>query len=166
VNQAVFGSRGILRPSDYFRKQREFETWLRETRGIGEWHGPKGELMELFSCYSEDYNTCTLAHEKYYDLEAWEAAEMRREAAAGGAGRPAAAVNVLADEAARRAESKAAARQRELERTALYLASMDRDKVAAMKAQEGLRLAMQYAFKAGNVKEAERLQRLLNPEEK
>ena len=31
--------------------------------------------MEVFSEYAEDYNTATMVHEKYYDLEKWEVEE-------------------------------------------------------------------------------------------
>jgi hypothetical protein len=138
-------------------------------RGIGEWHGPKGELMEYFRTFAEDFNTCTLPHDKYYDLDAWEKAEAVAAAARPGgasASSAAAGINVLADEAARRKEAAEAARQRELQRTALYIAAMDKEKMAAMQRQEELRRKMQYAFKAGDVREAERLQRLLEPQEK
>ena len=44
----------------------------------------KWEEKELFKEYAEDYNTSTLPHEKYYDMEKWAKAEAARIMAAGG----------------------------------------------------------------------------------
>jgi hypothetical protein len=46
---------------------------------------PKMEEKELFKTYAEDYNTGTLPHRKYYDMDAYEA---RKAAKAAKKGRP------------------------------------------------------------------------------
>ena len=43
----------------------EFETWLRELKNVEAGSLPKRETMEFFATYAEDYNTCTLPHEKW-----------------------------------------------------------------------------------------------------
>lgn len=47
-----------------FIKQREFEAWMREVKGVPDFGGPKGAMMELFRGFMEDYNTATMPHEK------------------------------------------------------------------------------------------------------
>ena len=41
---------------------------------------------------------------------------------------------------------------------------MDPEKVAAMKRQEEIRLQMQFAYRSGNIQEANRLQNMLKPD--
>ena len=43
----------------------EFEVWLREVKNVEAATLPKRETMEYFSTFAEDFNTCTLPHEKY-----------------------------------------------------------------------------------------------------
>lgn len=65
VDQNQFGKYGILRESDMFRKQPEFDAWMREVKGLSaDASLPKGEIMEHFRTFMEDYNTVTLPHEK------------------------------------------------------------------------------------------------------
>lgn len=67
-----FGKYGILRESDFAAKQSEFNRWAMDVKHIDVEILPKYEEKELFKEYMEDYNTATLAHKKYYDLEAYE----------------------------------------------------------------------------------------------
>lgn len=153
--------------SDFFRKSSEFQVWLSEQKGIPpDAPVPRGELNEHFKTYAEDYNTCTLPHEKYYDLEAWEKAQAAG-AAVGAAAAAAArggAMDLLADSDERKRASAVAKRRAEAEMMSLYRAHMDADKVADMKRRQELQLQMQYAFKSGNAKEADRINKILNPE--
>lgn len=55
----------------------EFEAWLRDVKKTG-MGGTKTEMRDLFRQFMEDYNTCTLPHEKYYNLDAYEAKELAR----------------------------------------------------------------------------------------
>ncbi len=58
MNQQEFGKYGILRESDLFKKQQEFEAWMVEHKKIQD-AGllGKAEMKELFREYMEDYNT-------------------------------------------------------------------------------------------------------------
>lgn len=47
-----------------FVKQREFEAWMRDVKGIADFGGPKSVVLEHFRGYMEDYNTATMPHEK------------------------------------------------------------------------------------------------------
>lgn len=121
------------------------------------------------------------------DLEKWEAGEGRARAAASAAAGIAAtgtmdmlAVQVSAvaegaqaaparpypdppqDHSRRTAEAQRAAA--EAQRMELYRASLGPARLAEMKRQAELQQAMQYAFRSGNAKEAERIKRLLEPE--
>ncbi len=58
MNQQEFGKYGILRESDFFKKQQEFEAWMVEQKKILD-AGLLGktEIKELFREYMEDFNT-------------------------------------------------------------------------------------------------------------
>lgn len=75
---AVFGKYGIVGPQDRFHKQQEFYAWLREVKDIEPENQPSFELTRLFEDFAEDFNTVTLPHKKYYNLEAWEAKEGKK----------------------------------------------------------------------------------------
>ena len=76
VDQLVYGSHGVLRDSDFFNKQPEFECWMREVKNLPDFNGPKWEVMEHFKSFAEDYNTCTFPSSKFYNLAKWEAEEV------------------------------------------------------------------------------------------
>ncbi|RLN87422.1 hypothetical protein BBJ28_00015975 [Nothophytophthora sp. Chile5] len=165
VNQDEYGKYGILRESDFHAKSVSFQAWLRDVKHMGEFNGPKWEAMELFKEYMEDYNTCTLPHEKYYDVEKYEMRryqKQQRKAHAKQQGATDKAVNALADEERLRRERRAAREKKEQEEFRLVLQLMDKDKVEAMREQEQLRAQMQMHYKSGNVGEARRLEQILN----
>jgi hypothetical protein len=166
----MFGARGILRGADMYRKQAEFDAWLREVKRLPNYHGPKGETAELFAEYAEDFNTCTLPHEKFYDMEKWEAEERagrsgRAGGGGGGGGGGDGSLSLAQQDEVRRAEAAVAAARKEAERMALLRSSLAPERVAAMKRQAELQQAMQYAFRAGDMKEVARLQKLLEPDD-
>ena len=81
MNQAVFGARGIIRPENrahMYEKKEEFMRWLVEVKDKQPSMLSQRDERELFSEYCEDYNTCTLPDEKYYNIAAWEMEEARR----------------------------------------------------------------------------------------
>ncbi|KJA21147.1 hypothetical protein HYPSUDRAFT_141068 [Hypholoma sublateritium FD-334 SS-4] len=55
-----------------FTKNQEFYTWLVEERKINPETVSKDQQKKEFSRFVEDYNTATLPHEKYYNMEAYE----------------------------------------------------------------------------------------------
>ncbi|KAL3662502.1 hypothetical protein V7S43_012357 [Phytophthora oleae] len=165
VNQDQYGKYGILRESDFHSKSVSFQAWIRDVKKMGEFNGPKWEAMELFKEYMEDYNTCTLPHEKYYDIEKYEMKhyqKQQRKALAKHKGASDKAQSALADEERVRLDRQAAREKKEQDEFRLVLKLMDKDKIEAMREQERLRSQMQMFYKSGNVEEARRLEQVLN----
>ncbi|PPQ99193.1 hypothetical protein CVT26_014116 [Gymnopilus dilepis] len=67
-----WGKYGIISDIDIFTKGTEFHTWLVEERKINPETISKDQEKKEFSRFVEDYNTATLPHEKYYNMEAYE----------------------------------------------------------------------------------------------
>lgn len=161
---AAYGARGIINSSHFYDKQTEFRAWLSEVRGISaDVPVPKAELMAAFASYVEDYNTATLPHEKFYDMDKYEASVRSR----GGDGAPRSSggggvLDILAESQARKAAAAAAARAADMAKVAAVRASMTSERLAELQSQARMAEAMRYAFKAGDVKEAARLQRVLD----
>lgn len=120
--------------------------------------------MELFKEYMEDYNTCTLPHEKYYDVEKYELQQYQKQQRRAHKKMAAASesLGALADEERVKRERRDAREKQEQEEFRLVLQTMDKDKIEAMRHQENLRAEMQMHYKSGNVSEARRLEQLLN----
>lgn len=153
-----------------YKKQQEFECWLREIRGLDVSALPRSQVSEYFRTFAEDFNTVTLPHVKYYDLESWERRErverMRSAAASAAVEGRELALGGIEDEKRRRVELAEAARAAQAERMRLYLASMSKDKVEAMRRRQELEQQMQVAFKSGDMREVARIKRILEPEER
>ncbi|CAI5733391.1 unnamed protein product [Hyaloperonospora brassicae] len=166
VDQDEYGKYGILRESDFHRKSVSFHAWLRDVKKMGAFNGPKWEAMELFKEYMEDYNTCTMPHKKYYDIEKYEMEQyQKQQRKAFDKQKKASSVKALdavADEERVRRERLDARGKKEQEEFRLVLQLMDKDKIEAMREQERLRSQMQLMYKSGNVGEARRLEQILN----
>uniref|UniRef100_A0AAV1UKA5 Uncharacterized protein n=1 Tax=Peronospora matthiolae TaxID=2874970 RepID=A0AAV1UKA5_9STRA len=166
VDQDEYGKYGILRESDFHCKSVSFHAWLRDVKKMGEFNGPKWEAMELFKEYMEDYNTCTMPHEKYYDIETYEMRRYQKQQRKAFDKQKGAssdkAIDALADEERVRRERLDARGKKEQEEFRLVLQLMDKDKIEAMREQERLRAQMQLMYKSGNVQEARRLEQILN----
>ncbi|KIK01928.1 hypothetical protein K443DRAFT_678066 [Laccaria amethystina LaAM-08-1] len=67
-----WGKYGIISESDIFTRTHEFYTWLVEERKINPETITKDQQKKEFSRFVEDFNTATLPHEKYYNMEAYE----------------------------------------------------------------------------------------------
>ncbi|KAF9046498.1 hypothetical protein BJ165DRAFT_1472139 [Panaeolus papilionaceus] len=67
-----WGKYGLITEIDIFNKNQEFYTWLVEERKINPETVSKDQQKKEFSRFVEDYNTATLPHEKYYNMEAYE----------------------------------------------------------------------------------------------
>ncbi|KIY46090.1 hypothetical protein FISHEDRAFT_75935 [Fistulina hepatica ATCC 64428] len=67
-----WGKYGVISESDIFSKAPEFRTWLVEERKINPETISKDQNRKEFVRFVEDYNTATLPHEKYYNMEAYE----------------------------------------------------------------------------------------------
>ncbi|CAH0476744.1 unnamed protein product [Peronospora belbahrii] len=165
VNQDKYGKYGILRESDFHYKSVSFQAWLRDVKKMGEFNGPKWEAMELFKEYMEDYNTCTMPHKKYYDIEKYEMKryqKKQRKAFANQKETSGKTLDTLADEERLHRELRNAREKKEQEEFRLVLQLMDKDKIEAMREQERIRAQMQLLYKSGNVEEARRLEQILN----
>ena len=68
-----------------YAKQAEFHAWLLEVKKTHREALNRREEKEAWLEYMEDYNTATLADDKYYDIEAWMRKQREARAAAGGA---------------------------------------------------------------------------------
>jgi hypothetical protein len=128
------------------------------------------ERDAFFSEFCEDYNTCTMVSDKYYDIAAWERAVAVAAAAGhggrgggggGGGGGSAAAprgFSMLADAEAHRNEAAAARRVKADEQMALLkrvVAAPGR--LAEVREREQLLLRQKYAFDIGDVRESARV---------
>ncbi|KAL0955623.1 hypothetical protein HGRIS_001856 [Hohenbuehelia grisea] len=67
-----WGKYGIITETDIFTKGPEFHTWLVEERKINPETISKDQSKKEFSRFVEDFNTATLPHEKYYNMEAYD----------------------------------------------------------------------------------------------
>ncbi|PPR00463.1 hypothetical protein CVT24_004524 [Panaeolus cyanescens] len=67
-----WGKYGIITDIDIFSKGQEFHTWLVEERKVNPETISKDQQKKEFSRFVEDYNTATLPHEKYYNMEVYE----------------------------------------------------------------------------------------------
>ena len=161
----VFGKYGILKASDFHTKQRSFEIWMAEVKGMPEYRGPKWETQQYFDEYREDYNTATLPHKKYYDYDKWEMAEYtkqkekQREAMTGTA-------SGKADEVRHQLEQRRLAQQKQLADANLVMSMMSREKVEEMKRQQVLKAELEMAFKTGDTEKVKKLKAKLEPEER
>jgi len=81
IDQLTYGARGILRAGDrahMYEKKEEFLRWLIEVKDKQPSMLNRREEEDFFSMYCEDFNTCTLPDEKYYDVRAWEMKEAKK----------------------------------------------------------------------------------------
>jgi len=61
-----------------YTKQEEFLSWLADVKGVVYEHCGQRDLKEHFDSFCEDYNTATMPSKKYYNIQAWHAAEQAK----------------------------------------------------------------------------------------
>ncbi|KAF5390320.1 hypothetical protein D9757_002976 [Collybiopsis confluens] len=71
-SSSQWGKFGIISEADIFIKSSEFQIWLVEERKINPETISKDQNKKEFARFVEDYNTATLPHEKYYNMEAYD----------------------------------------------------------------------------------------------
>ncbi|KAF8820830.1 hypothetical protein IE077_002761 [Cardiosporidium cionae] len=154
-----WGKYGQIQECDIWRKRQEFHLWLMEVKNKSIEELPHWEEKQLFKDFMEDFNTVTLPHKKYYDLEKW---EQRIERKSHKVQSPA----FLDDESRRRHEIKRIQEKRAKESLQQEFKQMkeSRDKVEAMRRQKYLREQMDNLFKMGHTAEAQRIQETLKPD--
>jgi len=158
-----FGKYGIIRETDAAAKRSEFILWALDVKKIDVEVMGRNEEREMFRDYIEDYNTGTLPHRKYYNLEAYEKYKAAKRAAKGQPATKRSAVND--EEELRRQRAEEAAKLREQRLMEAYQELKYSDKAKDMKEQEMLRLQMQNAYKTGDRALAEKLLARLMPDE-
>jgi len=67
-----FGFYGVIMENDIYDKIPEFTAWLIEIKGLSRDELGLKEEKKLWQHFCDDYNTCTMSHEKYYGIEKWE----------------------------------------------------------------------------------------------
>ncbi|KAI8084836.1 uncharacterized protein BX664DRAFT_337896 [Halteromyces radiatus] len=67
-----WGKYGIIHESDIFSKEAEFQAWLIDIKKADVETLSNVKRKQMFIDFMEDYNTATMPHEKYYNLEKWE----------------------------------------------------------------------------------------------
>jgi hypothetical protein len=163
-----YGKHGIIRETDMYSKRPEFMLWAMDVKHVDVEAIPnKFEERELFRTYIEDYNTGTLPHRKYYDLEAYERHKATRKATKGlDSDLVGGEIRMLDDEAERRRELLQERQKQQAERLrAAYEELQTTDKAEAMRQQELLRAKMALAYRTGDQKEAQRLAERLKPDD-
>ena len=68
----------FINESDFYSKREEFRAWLHDIKSIEMETLPIYKQKEFFREYRDDYNTATLPNEKYYNMAAWEAEQLRK----------------------------------------------------------------------------------------
>jgi flagellar motor protein MotB len=128
---------------------------------------PRSEEKEMFKDFMEEYNTASLPHKKYYDLEVYEKQQAAKAARKGASARDDGAERMVFDDEAERKRELAAERARvQAERMKqAYEELRTTDKAKDMREQQMLRSQMELAYKTGDRKKAERLAEMLKPVE-
>eukprot|EP00879_Flechtneria_rotunda_P025828 GHRR01027480.1.p1 GENE.GHRR01027480.1~~GHRR01027480.1.p1 ORF type:complete len:361 (+),score=132.96 GHRR01027480.1:358-1440(+) len=163
-----FGKYGYIRDADQHAKHNEFQLWAIDVKGVNVELLGKQEEKQLFRDYMEDFNTGTLPHKKYYDLDAYErgqAAKAARERSGAG-GEADALFNARADEEQLRGQRIEERRKQQQDRlNEAYNLLKHTDRAKDMREQELLRAEMALAYKTGDTAKAQKLYERLLPDD-
>ena len=146
MDQSNYGKHGIITQSDLGNKRPEFDAWIRHRKIDASKLKTKADTMRYFKDFIEDYNTASLPHERFYDLHAYENKRQREEAMAKARGGSDQSGPMMADDALHKRQLAAKAKSEKLTNAYKALNSLDKDKMADMKAQERLRARMKQAY--------------------
>lgn len=163
-----FGKFGVIKVEDFFNKKPEFLLWALEVKK--ENTDQMGQMMQrdLFKEFVEDYNTATMPHKKYYNVEAWdrEMSNKRQKKNTGDEMSAAAKASLTSfdDESARKEEFKhlQAKKQEQALNDEVRKLRANKDKVQEMRNQDQLRTHMDQLNRQGNTKEAEKIAKRLD----
>lgn len=169
VDQDKFGKYGIIREDCYYSKQREFEAYLTEVKGMpGAMGQSKREIMILFKDFIEDYNTATMPHTKYYNYERWEMEEYQRQKEMTSRQmHEEKELDGFNDEYERRIELKRAKDAHESKQFEVVKRKMagNTSLREGMRRQEEYKTELQLAFKQGDMVKVKKIEKLLAPDE-
>jgi hypothetical protein len=155
----TFGKYGVVKLADMPKKERSFNIWMEQVKGVPAFSGPKWELQNYFKEYMEDFNTATLPHMKYYDYDKWEMEEYQKQKAGQEEGTLA-----QQDEARHYQEMRDRAKTKHEEDLAMVKSMMSKEKVDEMKHKAQMQSEMAHAFKMGDQETFQKLKRRLEPE--
>lgn len=162
-----YGKYGLIRDTDMYSKRPEFQLWAMEVKKIDIEAMPRSEEKEMFKDYMEEYNTATLPHKKYYDLDMYEKQQAAKAARKGISAKEGAVERTAFDDEMERKREMAEERKRlaaeRMQRA--YNELRTTDKAKDMREQQMLRSQMELAYKTGDHKKAEKLAELLKPVE-
>lgn len=161
----MYGKYGIIRETDYHSRRPEFALWAMEVKNIDVDAMPKYDERELFKDFIEDYNTCTLPHRKYYDLDKYERKKIMKAAKKGSPSEQKTGP-VDDEEQLRRERAAERARQQEERFKQAYAELKYSDKAKDMREQELLRAQAALAYKTGDTATAQKLMDRLAPDDK
>lgn len=160
-----YGKYGLIRETDLYNKRPEFQLWAIDVKKIDIEAMPRSEEKEMFTDFMEEYNTASLPHKKYYNLELYEKQQAAR-AARKGITLVSQERTAFDDETERRKELAAErARQQAESLQRAYEELKTTDKAQDMREQQMLRAQMTLAYQTGDRAKAEKLAAVLKPVE-
>lgn len=162
--ESRYGTYGVIKETDMEEKRTEFALWAMDEKKVDVEGLSQRREKELFSEFVEDFNTATLPHRKYYNVDAYQMEKARRR-------RDGYAVEekghrVFDDEAERHKERE---EQRQVERSRRFreiYEDLQRggEKAQDMREQELLRQKRALAYRTGDIEQAERIAQRLRPD--
>ncbi|XP_075497923.1 uncharacterized protein LOC142535513 [Primulina tabacum] len=159
-----WGKYGIIKETDMWNKRPEFTAWLAEVKEVNLESLPNWEEKQLFKDFMEDHNTATFPSKKYYDLDAYYHAKMKKQQKKGFSKVQDSERTVFNDEEQRRQELRIERERQKEEQVVALKHSMQSGMAQAMKEQAQLREEMAYQYKLGNFEAAAAIQRRLDPD--
>lgn len=161
AKESKYGKYGVIRETDMYDKRSEFTLWAIEERRVDVEGMSRNREKDLFREFIEEYNTATLPHRKYYDLEKYEREKARRRAQ----NHPTKERMMFDDEADRRREIEGQKKEEQSKRFKEIYEDLQRgDKAKNMREQELLRQKRDLAYRTGDIEEAERISQRLRPD--
>eukprot|EP00744_Colponema_vietnamica_P014435 GILI01020213.1.p2 GENE.GILI01020213.1~~GILI01020213.1.p2 ORF type:complete len:150 (-),score=69.04 GILI01020213.1:269-718(-) len=145
-----------------YMKQEEFALWLREVKGVDREQLSRFEEKRYFEDFMEDYNTATLP-KKFYNLQKWEADQAAK--SGGSTSSKKRSRSGFNDEEERMQELKRQKEEQQKAELQSAYASLNPEKVQAMREQERLKSLMQHHYRMGNTAEALKIQARIMPPE-
>ena len=160
--ESRYGKYGVIRESDMRDKWPEFALWASEVKGVKDVESMgRSQEKDLFRSFIEDFNTATLPHKKYYDLERYERHKRRSGRDRVDREKP----RVFDDEEERRREViREKEREKEQRLQEAYTMLKSGDRAADMREQELLRARMKLAYRTGDHQTAQKLAEKLRPD--
>ncbi|KZV25870.1 hypothetical protein F511_31663 [Dorcoceras hygrometricum] len=159
-----WGKYGIIKETDMWNKRPEFIAWLAEVKQVNSESLSNWEEKRLFKDFMEDHNTATFPSKKYYDIDAYEHAQMKKKEKRGHSKVKDTERTVFNDEEQRRQELRIERERQREEQVVALKHSMQSGMAQAMKEQAQLREEMAYQYKLGNFEAAAAIQRRLDPD--